>query len=142
MEEENKSNVCTHHGKNVAFWRNFKKWSQEVLSEKLGLSQVQVSRLEEKEVIEDDTLKKIAKALGITLAKLKECDHQHTIDYCMSTINYIFNVENGASVANLGDVKQTINNPLETVKELYERIIELTKENTEFKAEIERLKGK
>lgn len=54
-----------HHGRNVKRLREILGIKQEVLADKLELSQQTVSKLENKEEIDEDTLQKIAVALNI-----------------------------------------------------------------------------
>lgn len=73
MEIEAKSKP--HQGFNVKVARIKKKgWKQSVLGEKLQLTQDQMSRLENQEVIEDELLIKIAKLLDCSVDYLKNED--------------------------------------------------------------------
>ncbi len=127
MEEKNTPNVCEHHGQNIAFWRGMAGMSQTELGELLGMSQVQISRIEEKKEIDEETLLKVADALEMHVAQLKQCDHKAMRKFCKSAAN-IFHVYNGGYLAaEGGEVKNNItNNPLETVEKLYKEIVSLT----------------
>ncbi|MDR2954220.1 MAG: helix-turn-helix domain-containing protein [Prevotella sp.] len=144
MEEKKESGVCTHHGKNVGFWRTFNKWTQLQLGEMVGLSQNTISDLEQQKEINENTLHKLSTALGVHINSLKECDHQATLDTCRHIVNYINNnyIQPGSIVTNLINTdKNNINNPLDKVSELYERIAELSVENALLKEEIKKTKG-
>ncbi|MDR2956267.1 MAG: helix-turn-helix domain-containing protein [Prevotella sp.] len=143
MEEKKGSETCTHHGKNIGFWRTFNKWTQLQLGEMVGLSQNTISDLEQQKEINENTLHKLATALGVHINSLKECDHQKTLDTCRHIVNYINNnyIESGSTIENLNNINNTRNYPLEKVSELYERITELTVENVLLKEENKKLKG-
>ena len=136
MEKNNKN--CKHHGQNIAFWRNFNKWTQAQFGEMVGLSQNQISELERKEEIDEETLIKMAHSLMVDVDQLKSCNHEGTIAACRSIINYIYNVQNGGSLVQ-GD--HIINNPLDVVTQLHKEVIKLMEEKVaKLEAEIECMK--
>jgi len=57
----------------IAAWRRYKKLSQAELGDRLGISQAAVAQIESKESKpQKETLRKIAKALGIDVEQLTE----------------------------------------------------------------------
>lgn len=69
-----------HLGKNLSRIRVTRNMKQETLARALGISQQAVSKMEQRAVIGDDSLKKIAKILVVPLATLKDCDEDFIID--------------------------------------------------------------
>ena len=67
-----------HHGRNVKRLREILGVKQEVLADKLELSQQTVSKLENKELIDDETLGKIASALHIPVETIKNFNDEAT----------------------------------------------------------------
>lgn len=127
---------CTNRGENVRRWRSILSLTQEELAEKLNIAQPKVSNLEQQEVIDDEILEEISKAIGIPVKLLKECDHE---DNMTKIINF-FNSDSGTQT--LIENQHQINNPIEKISELYERIVELTAKNIRLEAEMEQLKRK
>jgi transcriptional regulator with XRE-family HTH domain len=68
-----------HIGRKVARLRELRGIKQETLAEQLGISQQAVSKLEQSESIEDTTLARIAKALGITSEVIKNFSEESVI---------------------------------------------------------------
>jgi transcriptional regulator with XRE-family HTH domain len=68
-----------HIGRKVARLRELRGIKQETLAEQLGISQQAVSKLEQSESIEDTTLARIAKALGITSEVIKNFNEESVI---------------------------------------------------------------
>ena len=138
MEKENKSGTCTHHGRNIEFWRLFNRLTQRELADLIGLNQNQVSKLEKDEVVDEDTLLKISGALGMDVASLKRYNHKHILNTCKGVVNYIYNVHDGGilnkvdSVEDGGAVENSetkVVNPLDKICELYEQNKELAVRN-------------
>ena len=55
-----------HIGRKICRIREIRGIKQEALAQELGITQQQVSRLEQSETIEEEVLEKIAKILGVT----------------------------------------------------------------------------
>ena len=139
---KNKQETCRNHGKNVEFWRMFNRWTQQEFADMLGMSQNNVSMIEKKEVIDDETLLKLSNILGVDIEHLKECNHKKTLDACKSVINYIYNVQAGSNFTHENNNIDTyISNPLDKISELYERLLEAGKENAALKSENNYLKN-
>lgn len=115
----------THIGRKVARLRELRGIKQEILAESLGISQQAVSKLEQSETIEETTLTRIAKALGINPDLIKSFNEE-------SVINNIQNNYDNAS-SNQGPIGpnyQCTFNPLDEYrnevkenKKLYEALL-------------------
>lgn len=90
---------------------------QEALAEQLGVSQCTISKLESKEIIEDEILEKIAAALNVPIDSIKSFDEERTV-------NIIANTYNDEAVSYAIHYKCTFN-PIEKVVSLYDEKVEL-----------------
>ena len=131
METAQKPNR-THIGRKISRIRELRGMKQEALAIELGISQQAISKLEQSEEIEDSTLEKIAKVLGVSAEAIKS----YTDDM---VINYINNF-NDSSINHgaLNNYNCTFN-PLDELvkalnanKELYERLLASEKEKVEI----------
>ena len=68
-----------HLGKNVSRIRTAREMKQETLARALGISQQAVSRMEQRAIIKEDSLIKIAEILDVPLATIKACDQNFII---------------------------------------------------------------
>lgn len=69
----------SHLGKKITRLRELRNIKQETLADALGISQQAVSKLEQSEMIEDTTLDRVAKALGVTSDAIRNFDEEKTI---------------------------------------------------------------
>jgi transcriptional regulator with XRE-family HTH domain len=104
-----------HHGQNVKRFREMQGIKQDTLALKLGTNQQQISRLEAKEILEEEMLDKLSKALHVTVDAIKNWDED-------KVVNIISNTFNEQSVA-----YQNNFNPIEKILALHEEQIELYK---------------
>jgi len=65
-----------HIGRKISRIRELRGWKQEVLADKLEISQQAVSKIEQSEKIEDEVLEKIASALGVTSEGIKKFNEE------------------------------------------------------------------
>jgi len=113
-----------HHGNNVKRLRDILGIKQETMAQQLGLSQQTVSKLEQKEQIDDETLKKIAKVLNIPIEAIKNFNDEATKTYIINTFN------NHDAVTSYFGYKCTFN-PMDKIVELYERLLETERRKNE-----------
>lgn len=97
---------------------------QEDLAEKLGLSQQAISKIEQSEILKDEQLEKIAKALNIPVDAIKNYSEDSTANF----INTFYD--------NSGFNYQCNFNPLDKVIELYERVIQTEREKVSLLEEV------
>ena len=115
-----------HHGYNVKRLREILGVKQEDLAERLQLSQQTVSRYENSEMLDDDVLDKIAKALNISIETIKSFSED-------SVVNIFSGTWNDNSVA---QNYQPTFNPIDKVVELYERMLQTEKEKVSLLEEV------
>ena len=116
-----------HEGHNVKRMREILGIKQEALAQKLNLSQQTVSRLEAKEVLEDDWMKKIAEALNVSEEAIRNFKEEAAINYINNFNEKIETVTNSAVGGS--NIHYTFN-PIEKIVELYERIVTLEREKS------------
>lgn len=113
----------THHGHAIKRFRHTLGIKQEALAADLGISQAMVSTYESKKVLDDDVVEKIAKILGVDplLIQGLEEDPVTVIVENNKLDNHSIAVNNIA-----GD--HVINNPIDKIAELFERLLEKEQE--------------
>lgn len=127
MDTETLSMPRVHHGKNVKRFRDILRVKQEVLAGELHITQQALSKIEQKEVIEDSVLTKIAESLKIPVETLKNMPD----DTAVSIITNTFNNSDTSTVEHAGCYNNyPTYNPVDKIIELYERILEMEREKT------------
>ena len=97
-----------HHGRNVKCFRDYKRMTQEVLADEIGVSQQTISKIESQEVVDDEMLSKIAAALSVTVDTIKNFENETAVSIFSNT----FNEQSIAYQYNF--------NPINKIVELYE----------------------
>ena len=116
--------MSSHIGKKISRLREMRDIKQETLADTLGISQQAVSKLEQSEKIEDTTLDRVAKALGMTADTIRNFDEEKTI----------MNIQNNYEGSHLSNSANTMSNctfnpldklmeALEENKRLYEALL-------------------
>jgi transcriptional regulator with XRE-family HTH domain len=99
-----------HLGKKIERIRMLKGMQQDTLATELGLTQGAISRMERSENVNEEKLKQVADALGVSVEAIKNFDEQ-------AAINNLQNTFHDSSVQNQF-------NPIEKIVNLYERLLE------------------
>jgi len=114
-----------HHGKNMQKIRVYLSVKQTALAHDLGWSQQDISSIESQEIIDDETLSKIAEKLGVSPELIKEFDERNVV-------NNINNVRDCSFSDNsINSVAGTFN-PVEKIVELYERLLTSEREKVQI----------
>lgn len=127
-----------HHGNSIKRIREIIGMKQEVLAQKMETSQQSVSRMEQKEEIDVETLEKVAKALGVTVESILH----YSDDLPLYYINTFNNKDN--AVNNFMHYNNNNNyyyNNIEPLQDLYERLLKSEKEKVSLLEEILRSKS-
>lgn len=115
-----------HDGKNVQKVRVYLGIKQDALASELDITQQTVSNIEQQEEIDEEQLKKIAEALGVSADTIRDFDEERAI-YNISNNNYRdATIAEGATA-----IVQQIN-PIEKIIELYERLLKSEREKIEI----------
>jgi len=132
METPTKSSKM-HIGRKISRIREIRGIKQDYLAIELGVSQQTISKIEQSEEIEDSTLEKISKVLGVSPEGIKNFNEESLINNINSSYdNSTFNVNNHCTFNPLDKLMEVV----EENKSLYERLLASEREKTEL------LKGK
>ncbi|KFF23904.1 helix-turn-helix domain-containing protein [Chryseobacterium vrystaatense] len=140
MSDTDMQNKKIHQGRNIKRFREMMGIKQEAMAFELGeeWNQKKVSLLEQKESVESDIVKQVAKILKIPLEAIENLDEEQTVNIIANTIN---NNDN-ASGNSLYNYYPTFN-PIDKVVELYDEKIVLyermLKEKDEMMERLEKL---
>lgn len=102
----------THHGRNIKRLREMLGIKQEAITIDLGITQQSVSELEQKEFIDDSTLKKVAKTLNVPIDAIKNMNDE-------ATFNYINTFNDKVESSFLNNPINCTFNPIDKIVELY-----------------------
>lgn len=115
-----------HVGRNLQKVRVYLGVKQDALATDVGMTQQAISKIEQQEEIEDDSLTKIAQALGVSPELIKNFDEEKAV-YYINNHNYReATINEGAT-----PIVQQIN-PVEKIVELYERLLKSEREKVEL----------
>ncbi len=124
----------SHIGRKISRIRELRDMKQEALAQALGTSQQTISALENSEEIDDEKLKQIAKALGLSVEALKNFSDEAAINYFNN-----FYDNSGSNGSNFGTNNTCNFNPLDKLveayeenKKLYERLVQAEKDKVEY----------
>ena len=92
---------------------------QEYIANELNMTQQTISKLEQKEEIEDEILEKVAKVMNVPVDAIKNLNDEATTNY----INTFYDNKGNGFIAN----NYTFN-PIDKVVELYERLLAAEKD--------------
>ncbi|MCB6974783.1 MULTISPECIES: helix-turn-helix domain-containing protein [Butyricimonas] len=112
-----------HQGKNIKRYRDILGIKQETLALELNMTQQAVSKLEQKEEIDDETLNKVAEILKIPVEAIKNLTDE-------AAVNIIANTFHDEAAA-LNHFQCTFN-PIDKVVELYERMLKAEQEKVKL----------
>lgn len=117
-----------HHGRNMRRIREIMGVKQEVIAEALKISQPAVHKLEQKEEIDDETLKKVAEVLHVPVDAIKNYQEDAIVNIFNNTFHDSSSAV-GTTVANgTGPNFGCTFNPMDKIVELYERLLEAERE--------------
>lgn len=117
-----------HHGQNVKRIREILGIKQEVLALALGSSQQTISQIEKKEILEVETLQKLAQAMNVSQDAIENFSEEAAVNVISNTFN---SHDNSTAIASA--YNSTLNfNPIEKIIELYERLLAVEKEKNEL----------
>ncbi|PBI89009.1 helix-turn-helix protein [Flavobacterium sp. ACN2] len=125
----------SHIGRKISRIRELKDMKQEALAQALGMSQQSVSAMENSETVDEEKLKEVAKALGMTVEAIKNFSEENMINYFN---NFYDNSSGGNGIFNSNNYNCTFN-PLDKLVEvyaekekLYERLLQSEKDKNEY----------
>ena len=125
MENEINTNA-THIGRKIERIRRLRGMTQTDLGDLLGITKQAVSKMEQSEKIEDERIKRVADALGVTEEGLKKFTEE-TVLY--STNNFYENCN--VSASNIGPIThvENLNHfSMEQAVKLFEELLKIERE--------------
>lgn len=135
METTTKNNKV-HIGRKISRIREIRGIKQDALATELGVSQQAISKIEQSEEVEDSTLEKIAKVLGVSSDAIKNFNEESIFNIISNTFN-----SNDHSTLNAINAQCSFN-PIDKVVELYNEKVELLERLLQSEREkVEILKG-
>lgn len=108
-----------HHGRNIKRLREMLGVKQELIANELNMTQQAISKLEQKEQIEDEILERVSKVLNIPLDAIKNLSDEATTNY----INTFYDNQGNGFFAN-----NVTFNPIDKIVDLYERLLAAEKD--------------
>ncbi len=132
-EAEPISRKKIHEGRNIRHFRELRGIKQESFATELHMSQQNLSRIEQSDTLDDQTLVQIATALGINPETLRNFDPD-------AAINLINNIhDNQFDNSSTAMIYQQFN-PLEKISELYERLLQKEHEVLRLEDQLRKLR--
>ena len=119
-----------HLGRKISRIRELRGMKQEALAAELGISQQAISKLEQSEEIEDSTLEKVAKVLGVSAEAIKNYSDEAVFNIISNTFNNTSS-DNSTLIASSLNYQPTFNT-VEKIVELYERLLASEREKVEI----------
>jgi transcriptional regulator with XRE-family HTH domain len=117
----------THTGRKIGRIRELLGLKQEALAEKLGISQQAVSKLEQSEQVEDATLERVAKALGVNSEAIRNFQDEAVINIISSTLHDNAGSYNSNCHISFNPVDKWLE-AIEENKRLYEALLKAERE--------------
>ncbi|NCU05223.1 MAG: helix-turn-helix transcriptional regulator [Chitinophagaceae bacterium] len=114
-----------HIGRKVEKLRKLKGVKQETLAISVGLTQPEISTIENSETIDEALLIRIAEALNLTPEIIKDFDESHAF---YSIDNKVDNV----TIHDTGHAIHQVFSPIDKVVELYERLLASEREKIDI----------
>lgn len=106
-----------HHGRNIKNLREILGIKQETIAIELDLTQQAISKLETKEIIDDETLNRVAEILKVPIEAIKNMSDDLGVNIIANTFN-----NDSALNAHVTNFRCTFN-PIDKIVELYERLL-------------------
>jgi len=120
---------AVHHGRNIKRIREIQGIKQEALALELGedWNQKKISLLEGKEVVDDELLSEVAKALKVTPEAIKNFNEEAAVNIIATTFTSHDNSFAHQCTFNINPVEKWME-ALEENKKLYERLLQSERE--------------
>jgi len=116
-----------HIGRKISRIRELRDMKQEALAQALGTNQQAISIMENSEIVDEERLIEVAKALGVSVEAIKNFSEEAIFNIIGNTIN---NNDNASMNSNIQ--YQPTFNPIDKVVELYERLVQCEKDKVEY----------
>ncbi|WP_165045224.1 helix-turn-helix domain-containing protein [Dysgonomonas sp. ZJ709] len=132
------TNTKVHHGHNIKRLREMLGIKQDTIAFEMNITQQSFSEIEQKEVIDEKVLSKVADIMKVPIEAIKNMTDETTINY-INTFNDVVTNNNGCPFSYNSNCTFS---PIEKIVELYNEKIELYERMLKDKeAMIEKLSG-
>lgn len=123
-----------HIGRKIERVRRLRGMTQTELGDALGVSKQAVSKMEQTAKLEDQKIKRVADALGVTEGGLKRFNEESVF------YTYNFYANSGVNAASIGAHNiETLNNfPIEKAIEIFENLLKKERERFEREKKVKR----
>ena len=122
-------------GRNIGRMREMLGIKQDVVAGKLGLSQQKISKIEQSETVDDDTLEKVAEALGVSSEAIKNFNEEAIFNIVANTITN----NDQSAVVNYYPSFNPIDKWLEAIDKIEKLYKELLKSEKEKVASLQKI---
>ncbi|GAA4334373.1 helix-turn-helix transcriptional regulator [Flaviaesturariibacter amylovorans] len=126
MDTMETSRTLNHIGRKIVRIRELRGMKQDALARLLGVSQQAVSRLEQSEMVDEERLKAIADALGVTPEAIRQFNEEALFN----------NIQNNSDTSSNNSIVNYQFNPIDKIVELYERLLQSEREKVEMLQQI------
>lgn len=116
-----------HHGRNIKRLREMFDIKQETIAAELDVTQPYISELEQKEIIDDKILEKIAKVIGVSVDAIKNMNDEAVYNY----INTFNDAVTNHGTFTMNNPYNCTFNPIDKIVELYERLLKLEQDKNQ-----------
>lgn len=125
-----------HIGRNISRIRELRGMKQEALAITLGVSQQTISNIENSATVEEEKLKQIAEALGVSSEAIKSFSEEAAINY----FNNFYDTSEGTfnNHCSFNPIDKVVS-LFEEKEKLYERLLQAEKDKNDY---LEKLLGK
>ncbi|WP_291129570.1 helix-turn-helix domain-containing protein [Flavobacterium sp. UBA7682] len=121
-----------HIGRNISRIRELRQMKQEVLAMAIGVSQQTISTIENSETVDEEKLKQIAEALGVSAEAIKNFTEESLINIINNTFS---DFKDNSSAINYGCTFNPLDKVIELYDEkekLYERLLQVEKDKVSY----------
>ena len=119
------TNSKLHIGRKIERVRRLRGFTQTDLGATLGITKQAVSKMEQSEKIEDEKLKSVAEALGVTEEGLKTFNEERVL---YNTMNFYDNSGVNASAVNANNIEVLNQLPIEKAVEIFEKLLQVERD--------------
>jgi len=119
-----------HIGRNISRIRELRDMKQEALAIAIGTNQQSISIIEGSESVDEEKLKKIAEALGVTPEVIKNFSEDAVFNIIGNTYN-----DDSSSIKNYNCTFNPLDKLIESIEKnekLYERLIQIEREKAAY----------
>ncbi|UPZ16444.1 helix-turn-helix domain-containing protein [Flavobacterium humidisoli] len=119
-----------HIGRNISRIRELRDMKQEALAIAIGTNQQSISIIEGSESVDEEKLKKIAEALGVTPEAIKNFSEEAVFNIIGNTYN-----DDSSSIKNYNCTFNPLDKLIESIEKnekLYERLIQVEKDKAAY----------